>query len=1080
LIGSANISFDSTAFATAKTITLGSAGTMNIPTNTTITGPTTGSGATLTQLVTVSGANQYGIFQTGSGGSGVTLNGLALVNGNSSQGGAIFAQSALNVINTSFTGNTASSGGGGYGGAINSNGALTITNSTFTGNTSTGTLNFGGAIYANSTLTIGTSTFTGNSASGGLGGVICVTQPITTTVTDSTFTGNSAAVGGAINTNGPLAVSNSTFSGNSATGGDGGAITASSTLTVTGSTFTLNSVSEGSGGAIAGSATLTVADSTFAGNSAHDSAGAIFTGGMSTVFSNSVFDNNPSSHSAGINAHNGGATADHNLFYGGDTCTGCTTNTNAVTGNAMLSALGSYGGATQTMLPLPGSAAICAGVAVSINSAPITADQRGVSIPTTYNGTQCYDIGAVQTNYAMSSTLSVPSVVTLGSALSPAPTVTITESGTPLTAGTATVTITDADNDLSSSGTNTATNSTGTVNPGQVTFSNLQFTAAEASDSLTATLPLNPALPPPLNLTATSGTFQVGQIATVLSFTPSPTSQTYGTAIAVGSLDATATANSATVPGAFAYTTTIAGVANQPVVAGTTILPAGVYTITATFTPTNAAEYSSTSTTATYTVNKAALTLTFVPSPASQTYGTAIAAGSLDATATANSATVAGTFAYTTTIGGVANQPVVAGVTILPAGVYTVTATFTPTSTASYGSASTTATYTVNKAALTLTFVPSPASQTYGTAIAAGSLDATATANSATAAGTFAYTTTIGGVPNQPVVAGTTILPAGVYTITATFTPTSTASYSSASTTATYTVNKATPTITWHPASIELGYSLGSAQLDATASVPGGFVYTPLSGTPVIATTQSLSVVFTPADTTDYNTASLTEPLTVTPGPLVSVSPSTLPFGTVYLGSLNPKTVTVKNTGNAAMTISDPLLSVAQGGNSSEFVVLNLCPKSLAAGNSCTIIVTFVAGPFFNPQTATLSVVDNVPGSPQTVTLSAQVIDPLAQPSVNNWNFGTQKEGTSSTPKAVTLNNPGLTALTINSITISGGNASDFSETNNCPASLAPKSSCTINVTFKPTAKGLRSSSVVITDNAFNSPQRISLSGTGN
>jgi hypothetical protein len=521
-------------------------------------------------------------------------------------------------------------------------------------------------------------------------------------------------------------------------------------------------------------------------------------------------------------------------------------------------------------------------------------------------------------------------------------------------------------------------------------------------------------------------------------------------------------------------------VANQPVVAGTTILPAGVYTITATFTPTNAAEYSSTSTTATYTVNQATPTLTFVPSPASQTYGTAIAAGSLDATATANSATVPGAFAYTTTIGGVANQPVVAGVTILPAGVYTITATFTPTSTASYGSASTTATYTVNKATPTLTFVPSPASQTYGTAIAAGSLDATATANSATAAGTFAYTTTIGGVPNQPVVAGTTILPAGVYTITATFTPTSTASYSSASTTATYTVNKATPTITWHPASIELGYSLGSAQLDATASVPGGFVYTPLSGTPVIATTQSLSVVFTPADTTDYNTASLTEPLTVTPGPLVSVSPSTLPFGTVYLGSLNPKTVTVKNTGNAAMTISDPLLSVAQGGNSSEFVVLNLCPKSLAAGNSCTIIVTFVAGPFFNPQTATLSVVDNVPGSPQTVTLSAQVIDPLAQPSVNNWNFGTQKEGTSSTPKAVTLNNPGLTALTISSITISGGNASDFSEINNCPASLAPKSSCTINVTFKPTAKGLRSSSVVSTDNAFNSPQRISLSGTGN
>ena len=43
------------------------------------------------------------------------------------------------------------------------------------------------------------------------------------------------------------------------------------------------------------------------------------------------------------------------------------------------------------------------------------------------------------------------------------------------------------------------------------------------------------------------------------------------------------------------------------------------------------------------------------------------------------------------------------------------------------------------------------------------------------------------------------------------------------------------------------------------------------------------------------------------------------------------------------------------------FVVLSLCPMSLPAGKSCTNIVTFVAGPFFNPQTATLNVMDSLP-----------------------------------------------------------------------------------------------------------------------
>src|SRR5579885_3853788 len=68
---------------------------------------------------------------------------------------------------------------------------------------------------------------------------------------------------------------------------------------------------------------------------------------------------------------------------------------------------------------------------------------------------------------------------------------------------------------------------------------------------------------------------------------------------------------------------------------------------------------------------------------------------------------------------------------------------------------------------------------------------------------------------------------------------------------------KSTPTVTWTtPAPITYGTPLSSTQLNATASVPGNFAYTPSAGTVLNAGTQKLSVTFTPSDTTKYNTAS--------------------------------------------------------------------------------------------------------------------------------------------------------------------------------------------------------------------------------
>jgi hypothetical protein len=78
------------------------------------------------------------------------------------------------------------------------------------------------------------------------------------------------------------------------------------------------------------------------------------------------------------------------------------------------------------------------------------------------------------------------------------------------------------------------------------------------------------------------------------------------------------------------------------------------------------------------------------------------------------------------------------------------------------------------------------------------------------------------------------------------------------------TTVQATPTISWStPSPITYGTALSATQLDATASVPGTFVYTPAAGTVLGAGTYTLMVTFTPTDTTDYTTATDSVVLTV-------------------------------------------------------------------------------------------------------------------------------------------------------------------------------------------------------------------------
>ena len=202
--------------------------------------------------------------------------------------------------------------------------------------------------------------------------------------------------------------------------------------------------------------------------------------------------------------------------------------------------------------------------------------------------------------------------------------------------------------------------------------------------------------------------------------------------------------------------------------------------------------------------------------------------------------------------------------------------------------------------------------------------------------------------------------------------------------------------------------------------------------------------------------------------PVVSLSPTSLTFPAQAVGtSSSAQSVTLKNTGSATLSITSITVS-------GDFSQTNTCGSSVAVGASCTLSVTFkptAAG----TRTGAVTITDNASPATQTVSLTGTGTGPVVSLSPTSLTFPAQRVGTSSSAQSVTLKNTGSAGLTITSITVSG----DFSQTNTCGSSVAASASCTLSVTFKPTATGTRTGAVTITDNANPATQTVSLTGTG-
>jgi len=216
--------------------------------------------------------------------------------------------------------------------------------------------------------------------------------------------------------------------------------------------------------------------------------------------------------------------------------------------------------------------------------------------------------------------------------------------------------------------------------------------------------------------------------------------------------------------------------------------------------------------------------------------------------------------------------------------------------------------------------------------------------------------------------------------------------------------------------------------------------------------------------------------------PAVSLTPTALTFAaTPEETQTAAQVVTLKNTGSATLDITTIVIT---GTNLASFVkTATTCGTTLTAGSSCTISVAMkpiATGAL----TATLEVIDNATGTPQTVKLTGtgtSVTAPVVSLTPTSIAFGAENIGVASATQPVTVKNIGTATLNLTGVTLTGTNPTSFVDvTNTCGTTLTVGSSCVVLVEMKPAVAGALTANLSFADNAAGTPQVVKLSGTGN
>ncbi len=208
---------------------------------------------------------------------------------------------------------------------------------------------------------------------------------------------------------------------------------------------------------------------------------------------------------------------------------------------------------------------------------------------------------------------------------------------------------------------------------------------------------------------------------------------------------------------------------------------------------------------------------------------------------------------------------------------------------------------------------------------------------------------------------------------------------------------------------------------------------------------------------------------------------ATLAFGTQATGTpSSAQNVVLRNNGTATLTVVSLTLTGLNPGN---YARTSDCGATLAPAASCTIGVTFTPLTGGN-HPASLTVSTNATNTGTlVVNLTGTGTGPVASMTPAALTYAPQGQLSPSVSQLITLVNAGSGPLAINSATVTGAQAGDFTFTTTCgtiPTTLAAAASCNIDVRFTPTAAGARTASLVVTtDDPVHATLTTTLSGSG-
>lgn len=224
---------------------------------------------------------------------------------------------------------------------------------------------------------------------------------------------------------------------------------------------------------------------------------------------------------------------------------------------------------------------------------------------------------------------------------------------------------------------------------------------------------------------------------------------------------------------------------------------------------------------------------------------------------------------------------------------------------------------------------------------------------------------------------------------------------------------------------------------------------------------------------------SLTGEAVATPAPYITLSQAALGFGRVTIGTPSvARSATLGNSGSAALAISSIVST------SSEFAVSHDCPASLPAGAACTVSAIYTPSAANAAESIVIS--SNAFSSPNSIVLTGLGV--LTDLPVLAWSgspstldFSSVELGSTAAGSPLVLVNNGPGAVTVSAFGLAGANADSFSVGGGTcigGVTLAAGASCTVIVTFVPTAAGPQSASLLVASSGSNPPD-IALSGTG-